>query len=563
MKKLIKGKALIVDDEKSNRTLLKRLLTDQDYECIEASNGQQAIDLFNRENPDIIFMDITMPEMNGYDATREIKAASRNRFIPVIFITGLTDPDVYRLCIEAGGDDFLSKPFDKFVLKTRIKSMDRIASLSREVQGMNSMLHREQVIAESFYSNAIQSTNIKNHFIKSKIRPAGTFSGDIVLSAYSPSRDLVFLIGDFTGHGLSAALGAMPVSEVFRAMVAKGFNPEDILSGINKKLKSFLPTGMFFGAQLVVINQDLEHVRIFNAGMPDLLIVDGHSHLIKHTVKSTGLPLGIVEEIDAKEIVQYLPIKPNDKILMFSDGLTEARNSSDEEFGQQRLQQAIKSAPQSCLFEKIYHDLDLFCGDTTQVDDVTLAEITCVHDVLPDVKISEFIPAQHQNFSENGEWSFSLKFSGSRLRKTNPVPIIVNSLLEMESLETERQSLFTVMTELYVNALDHGILGLNSSLKSDPSGYAEYFAEREKRLAVIDSGHIIFNLSIDQNASVRSILLKIEDSGDGFDYLNHRPPSPEQNALSGRGIVLIKGLCGSLEYKGKGNEVEAVYSWIV
>ena len=563
MNKLTKGKALIVDDEKSNRTLLRRLLADLNYESIEASNGQEAIDLFNRENPDIIFMDIMMPGMNGYDATREIKAASRNLFIPVIFITGVTDPEVYRLCIEAGGDDFLSNPFDKFVLQTRIKSMGRIASLSREVQGMNSMLRREQEMAESFYSNAIQSTNIKNQFIKSKIRPAGTFSGDIVLSAYSPSRNLVFLIGDFTGHGLSAALGAMPVSEVFRAMTAKGFSPEDILSGINKKLKSFLPTGMFFGAQLVVINQDLEHVRVFNAGMPDLLIVDGHSHSIKHTVKSTGLPLGIVEEIDAKEIGQYLPIKPNDKILMFSDGLTEARNNNDEEFGQQRLEQAIKSSPQNCLFEKIYRDLDLFCGDTTQVDDVTLVEITCVHDVLPDVKIPEFIPAQHQNFSANGEWAFSLNFSGSRLRKTNPVPIVVNSLLEMESLEAERQSLFTVMTELYVNALDHGILGLNSSLKSDPSGYAEYFAEREKRLAVIDSGHIIFNLSVDQNAGVRSILLKIEDSGDGFDYLNHRPPSPEQNALSGRGIVLIKGLCGSLEYKGKGNVVEAVYSWTV
>jgi serine phosphatase RsbU (regulator of sigma subunit) len=83
------------------------------------------------------------------------------------------------------------------------------------------MIHREQEIAQSVFINAIQGNNISNPNIKATIRPAGTFSGDMLLSAYSPSRDLYFLIGDFTGHGLSAALGAMPVSEVFHAMTSK------------------------------------------------------------------------------------------------------------------------------------------------------------------------------------------------------------------------------------------------------------------------------------------------------------------------------------------------------
>jgi serine phosphatase RsbU (regulator of sigma subunit) len=561
MNTLAGRKALIVDDTKANRVLLKSLLADQGYHSIEANDGREAIELFNSEQPDIIFMDIMMPGINAYEATREIKAASRGRFIPVILMAQLTDNEVTIKCIEAGGDDFLAKPFDKFMLQIKIKSMQRIASLNREVQGMYSMLHREQEIAESYYSNAIQSTNIVNPFIKSKIRPAGTFSGDMVLSAYSPSRELLFLIGDFTGHGLSAALGAMPVSEVFKAMTAKGFSPGDILSGINKKLKSLLPVGMFFGVQLVIINQDLEHVRIFNAGMPDLLVVDGDNNTLKHKVKSTGLPLGIVDDIDPKEIVQYVPIKPNDKILMFSDGLTEARNINDDEFGDQRLLQAISNSPKNCIFEKIFHDLNLFCGDTTLFDDVTLVEITCVHDLLPDVKVADFIPVYRHNFSDNGEWEFSLKFSGGRLRKTNPVPIVVNYLAEIEPLEAERQSLFTVMTELYVNALDHGILGLDSNLKSSPSGFTQYFEQREKQLDTLDSGYIIFSLSVDQNEGVRSILLKIEDSGSGFDYLNHEAKLADQTSFSGRGIMLIESLCESLEYRGKGNVVEAIYSW--
>ena len=555
------GKALIIDDEESSRLYLQGLLEELNYVAITAVGGREGIELFKTEQPNIIFMDVRMPGIDGYEAARVIKAESGSRFIPIIFVTAFADEKSLSDCILAGGDDILIKPFDEFIFRSRVQLIHRVSSLNNQLQGMYSMLHREQEIAESFYSNAIQSTNIKNRFIKSNIRPAGTFSGDMVLSAYSPSRDLLFLIGDFTGHGLSAALGAMPVSEVFQAMAAKGFDAKDILSGINKKMKSLLPSGMFFGALLVVIDQGLEHVRVFNAGMPDLLIVDGHNKAIKHSVKSTGLPLGIVDDIAAKELVQYVPVKSNDRILMFSDGLTEARNTDDEEFGEQRLQQAIANSPKNCIFEEIYRDLDRFCGETTQVDDVTLVEITCVHDLLPVVKVGDLIPVHRHNFNDNGEWNFSLKFGGSRLRKSNPVPVVVNYLTEIEDLETERQSLFTVMTELYVNALDHGVLGLNSSLKSDPEGFANYFEEREKRLAELDSGHVIFDLSVEQNAGVRSILLKIEDSGSGFDYLNRSVSSPDQTSLSGRGIILIESLCESLEYRGKGNIVEAVYSW--
>ena len=109
------------------------------------------------------------------------------------------------------GDDFLVKPYDKLILQSKIHSMQRIASLNHEVQGMYRMIKHEQEIAESVFINAIQSSNIDNPHIRHIVRPAGIFSGDMVLSAYSPARDLFFMTGDFTGHGLLSALGAMPV----------------------------------------------------------------------------------------------------------------------------------------------------------------------------------------------------------------------------------------------------------------------------------------------------------------------------------------------------------------
>jgi len=184
-----------------------------------------------------------------------------------------------------------------------------------------------------------------------------------------------------------------------------------------------------------------------------------------------------------------------------------------------------------------------------------------VHDVLPEIEVHDYIKPSTHMIGDRGEWKLSIRFNGSRLRETNPVPILVSHLMEMEELEAERQSLFTVMTELYVNALDHGVLGLDSNLKSDPDGFETYFQTRESRLASLDSGYVIFNLSIEQESNRRSILLRIEDSGKGFDHKNQGYRQLQDTDLSGRGIMLIRDLCESLEYHGKGNIAIARFSW--
>ncbi len=555
-------KALIVDDEMTNRLILRSLLRKQGYQTCEAENGQQAVELFRSESPSMIFMDVMMPVMDGYDATRIIKKEAGNNFIPVIFLTAMTDEQSLQTCIDVGGDDFLVKPYDQFLLQSKIQAMERIASLNQTVQGMYSLIHREQEIAEQIFVNAVQKNNIVNPGIKSIIRPATTFSGDMILSEYSPSRDIHFLLGDFTGHGLSSALGAMPVSEVFRAMTAKGFSPEEILTGINKKLRQFLPVGMFLGVQFISISHNLDQVTVFNAGMPELLIVDGPTRQIKHKVKSNSLPLGVVDNMNTSEISQTFPLFENDKLVLYSDGLTEAWSETDEEFGIERLIDAIKDAPNDAIFDNILQQLKQFCGERAQSDDVTLIEINCNDELLPRLPSHSHIRAQNHHFDITGDWEYSFHLKGQRLRETNPVPIIINQIMEMEGIESERQSLFTVLTELYVNALDHGVLALDSKLKSCPDGFAKYFQEREVRLKNIRAGAVVFRISVEQIDNIRSILFRVEDSGSGFDYQNFKDNSAvEIKGLSGRGIMLVRELCESLTYYGNGNIAEAIYSW--
>lgn len=554
--------ALIVDDETTNRLILRALLKKQGYECIEAVNGEEAVEMYRSHHPDIIFMDVMMPVMDGYDATRIIKGLSEKYFVPIIFLTAMTDKEALGKCIDVGGDDFLTKPYDKFLLRSKIASMRRISSLNKEVQGMYSLIHREQEIGEQIFNKAVQKNNIVNENIRSLIKPASTFSGDMILSAYAPSRDVHFLLGDFTGHGLSAALGALPVSEVFRAMTSKGFSLEEILVGINKKLKAFLPTGMFLGVQLISISHDLEHAKIINAGMPNLLIVDGETNLIREKVKSAGLPLGVIADINPTEMIQYVPLSVGDKFIFNSDGVTEAWNPQGEDFGENRFYKVIEETPNGHnTFDNIMHELEEFCSYAEQADDITLVEITCVPSLMPVAEEAKGMLEDAQTFTSKGEWQYGVSFYGCRLKETNPVPIIINNLLELENIESEKQNLFTVLTELYVNALDHGVLRLNSSLKSDPSGFAQYFKDREERLNQLDSGYVTFAISLKKIDEEYKLIIRVEDSGDGFDYKDNSVPGSSRTALSGRGMMLIKELCSSLTYYEKGNVAEAVFAW--
>jgi hypothetical protein len=118
-----------------------------------------------------------------------------------------------------------------------------------------------------------------------------------------------------------------------------------------------------------------------------------------------------------------------------------------------------------------------------------------------------------------------------------------------------------VLSELYVNALDHGVLALDSSLKKDPAGFEAYFKTRQSRLARLDSGYVQFDLSAEQGIAQRSILVRVEDSGASFACADPMLSPSTKTALDGRGLELIRGLCESLEIEGKGNIVSARFSW--
>jgi len=125
-------KVLVVDDERQIRDLLKEFLTNEVYEVILASNGKEAIELTENENPDVILLDLKMPGINGIEVCKRLKEEPKTQFIPIIVITGYVDNKID--AIEAGADDFVHKPINLTELGFRVKSILRTRYLTNELE---------------------------------------------------------------------------------------------------------------------------------------------------------------------------------------------------------------------------------------------------------------------------------------------------------------------------------------------------------------------------------------------------------------------------------------------
>ena len=113
-------KILIVDDEEINRIMLREMLSEAGYsDFIEAGNGLEAVELACRHKPDIVLLDVIMPGMSGTEAAPHIKASSPDCYLPILFITSLDDEQSLVRCLASGGDDFISKPFEKIILHAK------------------------------------------------------------------------------------------------------------------------------------------------------------------------------------------------------------------------------------------------------------------------------------------------------------------------------------------------------------------------------------------------------------------------------------------------------------
>jgi len=556
---------LIAEDSAADRLLLSTIVRRQGHEVLTAANGAEAVEVFRRQQPHLVLMDAMMPVMDGFEAAQQIKALAGETLVPIIFLTSLTESEALARCLEAGGDDFLAKPYNQVILAAKIKAMDRLRRLQATVLQQRDLIAKhhdyllnEQRVAKAVFDKVAHSGCLSAPNIRYLQSPYALFNGDLLLAAYTPAGDMHVLLGDFTGHGLPAAVGAMPLAEVFYGMTAKGYGLAETLREMNAKLKRILPVDMFCCATMLCLSFQRRTVEVWNGGMPD-----GYLHRIasgeRVPLSARHLPLGVLspQAFDDRTEVQTMAV--GDRVFLLSDGVIDTTDGDDRLFGVERLQQlfAVNREPDN-LFAEIEQALLEFRGEPR--DDVSMVEISLLDaaQVMPPAPV----------YSDSGQscpldWSVSFEFRGATLKRFNPLPYLLQLLLEVHGLRTQSGAIYSVLAELYSNALEHGVLGLDSSLKRDAAGFARYYEQRNARLEALQDGYVRVHLQVRPQGTGGCLVIRVEDSGKGFDVARVMERPVDGVRLSGRGVSLIRQLGHNARWSDEGRSACVEFFWEV
>ncbi len=548
---------LIADDNASDRMILRAIVRRLGHDVIEAADGQQAIELFDSSRPDIVLMDVFMPNMDGQQAAWIIKQQAGEELVPVIFLTSLTDADQLADCLDAGGDDFLSKPYNRVILQAKIQAFARMRTLHAQVQTQREHLVREQAVAKAVFDSIAHHGALDLPNIRYLISPMSVFNGDVMLVARQPSGGLSLFLGDFTGHGLPAAIGTMPLSEIFYGMTSKGFSLRDIAAEINRKLKSILPVGIFCCANLLDLNFRNRTIEVWTGGMPDNIIFNRRTREIKR-LTSRHLALGILGPDRFRYDPYFIEMDADDVVYLWSDGIPETHNMAGEMFGEERMLDVFAHGDGWQLFDAMVSAVQSFSGQQQQSDDHTLLEIAMLEEKdLPDMDDVSVGAAKNVGASH---WRMNFELKDSSLIHFDPLPLLTHMIMEVPGLKRRASQVYTLLAELYSNALDHGVLRLDSGLKRTPDGFAEYYRLRTERLQQLDKATICFRLAHEPTSTGGVLFVEVEDSGPGFNYQS-ATFAPHADGYCGRGLPLVRSLCASFQYLGQGNHVCAEYRW--
>jgi len=555
-------KILIAENDEAEFFALKEMIGSDDHEIFRAEDGKSALDLFQKTFPDTVIANLNLPVVNGYDLVKYIKELSFDKFVAVIIIVPIADESVLRKILDSGADDFIIHPVNSLMLKARLGTMQHIFSLDNEVDKhkkelaiFNDQMHREHKFAENIIANITHNNVNDIPGIISLYESADLLSGDIVLVSHAPSGGINVLVGDVSGRGLASSIVAMPVSEIFYAMTEKGFQLQSILIEINNRLSTLLPTDMFLSANVFHIDKACKALSIWSGGLPDAYLYNKMGEV--ENIASTHLPLGVLSPEEFNSRCELYEISPGYRFTVVTDGFQKMLCGTLNDDCVDLDELVRKIADGSSLIEKGRECVDVAIKCSSLSDDVTLLDVYCEPEKL--ASISNKIYRAKDLHAKS--WDVEFNFNVDILQHMDPLPHVVQCLTAIQDSEAHRAKLFIILSELFTNALDHGLLGLDSALKNNPEGFTEYYTEKNRRLKKLKEGYIKVRLENSPSPSGALLSLIVEDSGPGFDQSKTTFSLGSNMSHSGRGIPLLKTLCEDLRYSNSGNCVIAKYAW--
>ena len=367
---------LIVDDTPTNIGVISGALKDC-YKTKIATNGEKALALASaEEKPDLILLDVMMPEMDGYEVCSRLKADPATREIPVIFLTGQTSAEDETRGFEVGAVDYVHKPFSPAVVKARVRShillREARAQLAAQLRALNDELEMARQIQLSILPHTVPE--LPGLDIVARFYPMTSVAGDFYDFLQIDDKHIGILIADVSGHGLPSALIASMLQVALTAQVGHASEPAKVLTGLNKALCGKF-TMNFVTAAYIYMDSEKNLMRYAGAGHPPILQYR-HSTQKASPLMENGLVLGMFE--DAEYTALELPLEPSDRYVLYTDGIPEAASPSGELYGTDRFLRFLEnkhSLNAEEFADAFLEDIAKWSGQSDergQQDDITL-----------------------------------------------------------------------------------------------------------------------------------------------------------------------------------------------
>jgi sigma-B regulation protein RsbU (phosphoserine phosphatase) len=399
-----KQTVLVVDDTPANIKVLMETLKD-DYRIVAAVNGQRALQLAASDpNPDIILLDVMMPEMDGYEVCAKLKTDVKTRDIPIIFVTAMSDTQDETKGFELGAVDYITKPISPPVVLARVKNHlelkkareilknqnlileQRVEERTREVLELQKSefelrVAKEKVENELNIAAQIQKGILPSSFpaypdrkefeLHAFMRPARYIGGDFYDFFFIDDNTLAIVMADVSDKGVPAALFMMVSRTLINSLAVDNRSPSAVLEKANNIMCRNNDSGMFVTVFLAFYDVSSGKLTATNGGHSASLIID-RDGTSREWATTHGPALGFMEELPYKE--ETVDLKVGQILFLYTDGVTEAMSPGNELFGLDRLQELLKRKHNFKL-DRLCSDIEISLSEfqeDQQFDDITM-----------------------------------------------------------------------------------------------------------------------------------------------------------------------------------------------
>jgi sigma-B regulation protein RsbU (phosphoserine phosphatase) len=370
---------LVADDDATSRKLLARILTRAGFGCAEAPDGIEALKSLRADPPSLLLLDYDMPGMNGAEVLKQLRndGSSNIAQIPAIMLTGHGGEESEVLCLEAGADDFVTKPINEAVLRARIDTQLRLRSMRSQLQEQNDELEawRRNLERDLEAARLTQQSLIPlkppvlpGWEIAACYRPVIQVGGDIYGWLRMADGRTLFWMVDATGHGASAALLTTLAKLLFHHGTAENNQPVQIMEAVNNDFRSIFGARSFMTAMCVALDTRTGKAGVVGAGHPPLLVARAGGRT--ESISSSAPPLGLLERSEFVET--SVELEPGDAFLLYTDGIYGSSHEENPRLSATRLAERLQPLAESAqvLLERAVELTDMAKNGEALPDDV-------------------------------------------------------------------------------------------------------------------------------------------------------------------------------------------------